>query len=466
MAPTPRKVTRPDGTTYWRARVDVAMPGGARRQQTVRGHSRRQVEAEVARVRAGRDRGEPVARTRDTVADLLDAYLVRALPGRDEAARLTLRNTLRLPRERLGGRLARTVTPDDIAALVADALTPGRVRRRDEPAHQRRAALADAVRAAGPHGARVIDLAARFGGDYTFTCQGLARLARAGVIQKLARGRYAALPGDDGTVPTSPAATAAGQARPGYAASSVRTMVSYLRAVFAQAVADGKLARNPCDGVRVPAPARRPADERAWTEPQCRAFLAAADADRLAACWHLSALGLRRGEVLGLRWPDLDLGAGTVTIARSRVRVPGPGRRTAVKATKSGRGERVLPLDAATVAALAARRSAERREQLAAGPAWHGTGGYVAVDALGRPVEPSTYSRLMGLVRDRAGLPPLPAVHNPLRHTLNTLMAAAGVPAEVRHAWCGHTAAVNAGVYTHALPADLGAAAAVVAGLS
>jgi len=79
----------------------------------------------------------------------------------------------------------------------------------------------------------------------------------------------------------------------------------------------------------------------AWDEDELRAFLAAAGRDRLAASWWLSALGLRRGEVLGLLWSDINLDAGTVTIGRSRVLVDG---KIIVKVPKSKRSWRTLPL--------------------------------------------------------------------------------------------------------------------------
>lgn len=100
---------------------------------------------------------------------------------------------------------------------------------------------------------------------------------------------------------------------------SVRLTLGRLSAAFELARQAGRLAANPCLYARRPNQVER--DDTTWTEGELRRFLAAAAADRLAACWLLSALGLRRGELLGLKWSDISISDGTLTIARSRVLV-------------------------------------------------------------------------------------------------------------------------------------------------
>ncbi len=464
-APVIHHETRPDGTDYWWARVDTSLPGQKRYAARIRKPTRRELESELAKIRAARDRGEPV-RDRSTVAELIDAYLAHVAGGREPASRVSVANALGFPREYLGGRLARTIGREDIQAMVAAAAAPGRVRRRDRASHAARAQLADRVRATD-RPVRAIDLARDDAGSYTFVSQGLAQLARAGVITKAGFGVYIRNDGDDGAAPTDPDRCGWGQRRAGYAPSGVRTMLSYTRATFVLAVADRKLPANPCDLVKGPRDESRPADADTWTAGQLAAFLAVADTHRLAAGWRLSACGLRRGEVLGLRWADVDLAAPTITVAQSRVRIPGTGGASRVKGPKSDLGARVLPIDPLLAAALAARLHAERAEAAAAGRAWEGPppgAGLVIRDELGGDLDPGTYSAQMGKIRDRAGLPKLRG-QNPLRHTANTLMAGAGIPVEIRAQWCGHTEAVNAGVYTHGRPEDLAEAAAVLARL-
>jgi len=98
-------------------------------------------------------------------------------------------------------------------------------------------------------------------------------------------------------------------------------------------------------------------------------------------------------------------------------------------------------------------------ERLAAGEAYSASG-YVVCDELGAAVNPEWYSDEFHRVRERAGVRRI-RLHDG-RHTVNSLMAAAGVPPHIRAAWCGHTEAVNERTYTHARPEDLAVAGAAL----
>jgi integrase len=238
---------------------------------------------------------------------------------------------------------------------------------------------------------------------------------------------------------------------------SVALTLGRLKAALELACAEGWLGRNPAAHVRPPRQVKRAATT--WSEPELRRFLAEAGADRLAACWLLSAYGMRRGEVAGLRWDAVDLDAGTVTIGLARVLVYG---KVIVKPPKSERGYRVLPLDPGLVAALRGLRKTQAAERLAAGGAYEASG-YVAVDELGAPLHPEWLTDEFGRIAARAGLPRI-RLHD-CRHSMNSLLAAAGVPDHIRAAWCGHTVAVNVSTYTHARPEDMAVAARAVAGI-
>ena len=236
----------------------------------------------------------------------------------------------------------------------------------------------------------------------------------------------------------------------GLSPRSVRLTLGRLRAAFEQACDDGKLYRNPCRGVKLPELAEREA--ATWSAAEVRRFLAVADADRLAPCWRLTMYGLRRGEVCGLRWEDIDLDAGTLTVLVTRPVVDG---KPIIKPPKSRRGGRTLPLSRGDVAALRALRTRQAAERLEAGPAYTPSG-YVVCDELGAEVSPPWYSGEFHRLRELAGLPRI-KLHDS-RHTANSLMAAAGVPDHIRAAWCGHTTAVNVSTYTHARPEDFAVA--------
>src|SRR6266851_7709217 len=95
----------------------------------------------------------------------------------------------------------------------------------------------------------------------------------------------------------------------GLGARSVRLTLGRLKAAFEMATDEGKLVRNMAK--LVTPPAYTPSEREVWSQAAVRAFLRAAADDRLHAAWRLSLYGLRRGEVLGLRWSDIDLKAKT-----------------------------------------------------------------------------------------------------------------------------------------------------------
>ena len=135
-----------------------------------------------------------------------------------------------------------------------------------------------------------------------------------------------------------------------------------------------------------------------------------ASRDRLHAAWRLSLYGLRRGEVLGLRWSDMDLKAKTLTVNQARVLVE---YRVRIEELKSQNGKRTLPLGGELVAALTLLHKLQMEESAAAGAAyqaglavldWYQDGEYMITDGLGMPVHPEWYSDEFGRLLKRAGL--------------------------------------------------------------
>lgn len=234
-------------------------------------------------------------------------------------------------------------------------------------------------------------------------------------------------------------------------ARSVNLSLGQLQAVYDLAERDGKVAANPVRWVKRVKAERSERDT--WTEEQVPRFIAAAASDRLAAAWLLSLLGLRRAEVLGLRWSGVSFTDGTLTVSSTRVLVDG---KVIEKCPKSQRGHRTLPLFPAVTAALEALYKTQLAERAAAGAAYAGDvdNGYVCADELGQPLHPERYSDEFGRLCAEAGLPKC-RLHD-CRHSVNSLLEKLGVPDSVRARWFGHTVAVNTGVYTHASAADLG----------
>jgi integrase len=177
--------------------------------------------------------------------------------------------------------------------------------------------------------------------------------------------------------------------------------------------------------------------------------------------WTLALYGLRRGEVAGLRWANVDLKAGTVTIAEARV-YGGPDVGVVVETPKSKKSVRTLPMPADVVRALKAARKQQRAEKILLGPAYQG-GEYVACDEAGRPYDPAWISdawdrMLRDLKIDRVRL-------HDARHTCGTLMHLRGVPGAAISEWLGHASvAFTMSVYVHSQNDALKAAGAMLRG--
>ena len=252
----------------------------------------------------------------------------------------------------------------------------------------------------------------------------------------------------------------------GRAPATVKTTLMVLSMALDDAVAERLLQDNPVRHVKRPK-----ADERvksqAWTREQAQTFVEAAQGTREAALWWLSLCGLRRGEVLGLMWDDVDLDAATVHVQRARVLDDG---HVVVNGPKTKRGTRTVPLPAQGAAALRAfhRRQAEERLAKGTGPVT----GYVAVDKAGRPIRPEAYSDLFdALVRATnaaltaaatgAGADPilLPRIRlHDVRHTAASLLASQQVSPTVAASMLGHDPNVFLRTYAKAYEDDRHAA--------
>ena len=185
-------------------------------------------------------------------------------------------------------------------------------------------------------------------------------------------------------------------------------------------------------------------------------FRASVRDDRLFACWLLSCYGLRRSEVLGIRWSALD--GDTLLIRRSRVAV---GNGSVEDMPKSRRSRRDLPLPADLATALEELKARQQDEAQAFGTRWSDDR-LVAVREDGSPVRHEWYSDEFQRLRERAGLR---RIHlKGLRNTSVSLMLAGGLPVHVVAAWHGHDPSVSLSIYSDAQREDLRAAGAALFG--
>lgn len=204
-----------------------------------------------------------------------------------------------------------------------------------------------------------------------------------------------------------------------------------LRCALQDAVRMGLLPANPVDSVRPPAHQKAPI--AFWSAAQIHTFLQSQRFSPLFHVWLLALLcGLRRGELLGLRWADVDLAAGTLEVCNQRVVVD---RVCFDRPPKSAAGRRQLPLPAPVLAAL--RHERRRSASL-----------YVLAHPDGSPFSPQQLRRALDAACAAAGVPRL-HIHG-LRHSMATAALEAGVDVKVLQVLLGHAhMATTADFYLH-----------------
>jgi integrase len=249
----------------------------------------------------------------------------------------------------------------------------------------------------------------------------------------------------------------------GLSAQTITNIRTVLRSALAQALKWGLVHRNVAALVSAPRISRKkitPLDA-----DSARAFLAAARGHRFEAMFLTTlTLGLRRGEVLGLRWQDLDLDARQLRVAQSLQRLKtgstDMGRKTELRATetKTDGSQRTIALPDSVVAALKSQRARQAEERLVAGPKWQDAG-LVFTTPLGRGIEPILLHRAFKAILEKAGLPTTLRLHD-LRHSAASLLLAQGVPPRAIMELLGHQSiSTTMNLYAHVMPAMMREAA-------
>jgi integrase len=200
--------------------------------------------------------------------------------------------------------------------------------------------------------------------------------------------------------------------------TSARTVRKVLSMALDEAVQRGLLAENPVEHIRPPRPAPRPAQEDlGWTVDEAGRFLAAASGHRLAALFHLGLVtGLRRGELLALRWLDVNVEECYLYV---RQQLAIERNRPVLKPVGTEQGsDRIVTFGAATADALARHRAAQALERDRAGDGWIDSG-LVFTTRAGGWLDPSNLGRLMDGLIDTAGVPRIPP--KGMRHTADRI---------------------------------------------
>ena len=200
-----------------------------------------------------------------------------------------------------------------------------------------------------------------------------------------------------------------------------------------------------------------------WDVGQLRTFLQAADGDGYAPLWLVAiSTGMRRGELLGLRWDDVDLAKGRIHVRRALAEI---GSELRIQEPKTKSSRRVVPLSGNALAALKAHRSQQLQRQLRLGQLWQGNspeyGDLVFTTANGRPIAPRNLVRRFQGLAAKAKLPAL-AFHG-LRHAHATQLLRDGISAKVVSERLGHASiALTLDTYSHVLPDMQDAAVATI----
>lgn len=214
--------------------------------------------------------------------------------------------------------------------------------------------------------------------------------------------------------------------------STLNTLHMMLHKALEDAVRWGLLARNVCDAVS--APRRAHFEIKPLTKEQAQVLLNAAKEDSLEALWVLAlTTGMRRGEVLALKWQDIDFEQGMLQVKRIFTRLRG--NRYIEADPKTEKSRRSIMLTTVTVEALRRHRVHQLEAKLQAGDAWVAHD-LVFCTSVGTPLNPNWVLERFKKLLQKAGLPDM-RFHD-LRHSIATILLSMGTHPKVVQELLGH----------------------------
>ena len=232
------------------------------------------------------------------------------------------------------------------------------------------------------------------------------------------------------------------------AAATIKHSYHVLKGAMDKAVLAGIIPRSPCAGIMLPKGQKKAAV--IFDEVQIKQLIQAAKGTEMELVIDMElCLGLRRGELLGLRWCDIDWEKNQINIAQNRVIVDG---KSVVKEPKTEAGVRIIDAPAMLMKKLRLHRGKciENRMRMGAG---YVVTDYIIVHQDGKPIYPEYLSQMLTKLLDKAGLPKC-RFHD-LRHLCASIMLLQGVNVKVAQERLGHkdiTTTMN--IYSHVLPSS------------
>lgn len=246
----------------------------------------------------------------------------------------------------------------------------------------------------------------------------------------------------------------------GKSASMAAYTLRVLKMGLQQGVRWQMLPRNVADAVKPPKVERQ--EMHVWDKKQVAAFLRATEEHPLHAAFYLALMtGMRRGELVGLKWEDVDFKRARLTVRNNLVEVIGdgvPGKQRLGKATqssvrievstpKSKASRRTILLSKGTVEKLKGQQAKQREWRTAAAGAWNEQG-FVFTTVTGDLIRPDALAKLYDRLVEQAGVPRI-RFHD-MRHTAASLMISQGIPPKTVSERLGHSdVAFTLRTYTH-----------------
>ncbi len=242
------------------------------------------------------------------------------------------------------------------------------------------------------------------------------------------------------------------KAEEGLSATTINHFHNVLHKALDTAVKWNLVARNVCD--LVSPPRRKRYEVHPLTLEQVHKLLAVVEGHEMEALFRLAlATGLRRGELMGLKWQDINLDAGTLQVRRILSRVPSkmPGKGYVEAEPKTQKSRRSVVIAPFALEALKQHRERQREAEIKAGPLWQDHD-FVFCTSIGTHLNPTRdmLDQLKVLLK-KAGLPDI-RFHD-LRHSAATLLLSVGVHPKVVQEILGHSQiSITMDVYSHVLP--------------
>jgi len=233
----------------------------------------------------------------------------------------------------------------------------------------------------------------------------------------------------------------------GISSTSAKYSVRTLKVALNWAVKMQLIPKNPAANIRV-STGPSGAGMKVWTDEEVNQFLQVAKESKYYPAFYLAiTTGMRIGELLGLKWADIDFDRGTISIRRTLQRTSAGLQ--LIEQTKTAKSRRLISISPSTVEVLKKHRVEQKKEMIQYN--YRDVYDLVFTTRTGKPVEPRNLREYFSFLSKKAGLPPI-RFHD-LRHTHATLLLQQGVHPKIVSERLGHSSiSMTLDIYSHVIP--------------